>query len=253
MLRCPAVSPEERLRELLSELVETIKASPDPFKVRVREFLDELAELLPQADLEGLQLDVEVLYRLVEVVQKQEEWLVSEAAAFALGRFLAALKARILSENELVVGLLEAWKPIIELEQVTYTEILNAFEYMEGRRKLTLEPGEEELARLLSLEEVAALGILSEKRLMELLEEVRDKLNTLLSGRDMVEYSKAVQGGDFYETYMQAYALSYLSTLGEFDVLYDPFSDEFYVTRAGAEGEFTSIAIHLKKVVDNAN
>ncbi|MEM1509130.1 MAG: hypothetical protein QW291_00350 [Thermofilaceae archaeon] len=245
--------PEERLRELLSELVETIKASPDPFKVRVREFLDELAKLLPQADLEELQLDVEVLYRLAEVVQRQEEWLISEAAAFALGRFLAALKARVLSENELAGGFLEAWKPIVELEQVTYTEILDAFKYSEGKRRFMLESGEEELVRLLSLEEVAALGILSEKRLMNLLEEVRDKLNTLLSGRDIVKYSEAVRGENFYETYMQAYALSYLSTLGEFDVLYDPFSNEFYVARAGVEGEFSSVAIHLKKVVNDAS
>ncbi len=245
------MSAEERLRELLSELVETVKASPDPFKVRVREFLEELARLLPRADLEGLQLDAEVLYRLAEVVQRQEKWLVSEATAFALGRFLAALKVRVLSESELAEGLLEAWRPIVELEQVTYAEILRAFEYVEGSRKFALEP-EEEPAKLLSFDDVAGLGVLSEREFAELLEEVREKLNSLISGRDVVKYSEAVRGGDFYETYVRAYALSYLSTLGEFDVVYDPFSDEFYVARAGAEGEFSSVAIHLGKVVGNA-
>lgn len=247
-------SVEVRLRELLEELVETEKASPDPFKIRVREILEELSELLPYASIEELPLDAEVLLRLAEVVKRQEEWVRGEASTLALGKFIAMLKVKLLGERELALQLLESWRPIVELEQVTFTEIMRAVDYLGSKRKLVLDVEGSGMAGTISIEEMAAMGLLSEYQLDKLLDRVRDKLRSLLSTREMVEYWEVVKGVDRYETYLNAYALSYLATLGEIDILYDPLEGEYYVAkRSSGEGESMSMIVPLKPVERDAN
>ncbi|MEM1567709.1 MAG: hypothetical protein QXI84_04450 [Thermofilaceae archaeon] len=245
------MSAEGRLREILEEIVETLRASPDPFRVRVRELLDELASLLPKLKVEELPLDAELIYRLAEVVRRQEEWLASEASAVALGRLVAALKVHALGERELALQLLGAWRPIVELEQVTFTDILRAVEYMGGRKPRAAFEGGEEQTPVATRELAAELGILSQVELEKVVERVRERLNRLLEVEEAVSYAEAVRGGSSYETYLNAYALSLLASSGEFSVVYDPLADEFYVTRSGG-GEASSLAIPLEQVVEDA-
>ncbi len=248
------MSAEGRLKELLEELLETIRASPDPFKVRVRELLEELAKLLPRLSPSEMPLDAEILYRLAEVVKRQEEWLVSEASTLALGRLVAALKVQVLSERELALQLLSAWRPAISLEQVTFTDMLRAVEYMGGRRpRASFESGGEGVG-VVGLEEAAALGVVSRVELEGAVERVRRRALELLEGSAAARYEDVVRGSDPYETYLNAYALSLLSSAGEFDVVYDPLSDEFYVARGGGEGgEPSSVAVPLARVVGDAS
>lgn len=245
------MSAEGRLRELLEELLETLRASPDPFKVRVRELLEELAGLLPQLTLSELPLDAEIVYRVAEVVKRQEEWLASEASTLALGRLVAALKVQALSERELALQLLGAWKPVISLEQVTFTDMLRAVEYMGGRRpRAVFEEGGEGVG-VVGLEEAVALGVVSQVKIEEAVERVRKRAFELLEKLGAARYRDVVRGSDPYETYLNAYALSLLSGAGELDVAYDPLGDEFYVVRGGS-GEPSSVAIPLAKVVEDA-
>jgi hypothetical protein len=246
------VSAEGRLRELLEELLETLRASPDPFKVRVRELLEELAKLLPQLSPSELPLDAELLYRLAEVVKKQGEWLASEASTLALGRLVAALKVQVLSERELALQLLSAWRPAIALEQVTFTDMLRAVEYMGGRRPRAVFEGGGEPVGVVGLEEAAALGVVSRVKLEEVMERVRRRALELLEGSGAARYAEVVRGADPYETYLNAYALSLLSSAGELDVVYDPLGDEFYVVKGGGGGEPSSVAVPLARVVEGA-
>jgi len=243
---------EARLRELLEEVLETLRASPDPFKVRVREILDELSALLPRAGLEEMPLDAEILFRLAEVVKRQGEWIMGEAGAMALGRLFALLKVKLLDNRELALQLLESWRPIVELEQITFTEIMRALDYLSRRRPRALITEEGWELRAISREEMAALGILSERQLGELLSRVRRRLLRLLSARGVVRYGEAIRGDDRYETYLNAYALSHLASLGEFEIVYDPLEDEYYVTRGTEEGEPVSIVVPLKLVESDA-
>lgn len=243
---------EARLRELLAEVLETLKASPDPFKIRVGKVLDELSKLLPEAEMDEMPLDAEILYRLAEVVKRQEEWIMGEAGAMALGKLFALLKVRLLSERELAFQLLESWRPIIELEQVTFTEIMRALDYLGRRRRLNLTAEEGWALRAISREEMAALGILTERQLGAVIREVRRRLRNMLSTRDTVRYWEVIKGSDPHETYLNAYALSHLASLGEFEVIYDPLEDEYYVTRGVGEGEPVSIAVPLNLVESRA-
>lgn len=246
------MSAEGRLRELLEELLETLRASPDPFKVRVRELLEELAGLLPQLAPSDLPLDAEIVYRLAEVVKRQEEWLASEASTLALGRLVAALKVQVLSERELALQLLSTWRPAIALEQVTFTDMLRAVEYMGGRRPRAVFEGSGEAVGVVGLDEAVALGVVSRVKLEEIIERVRERALELLEKSRAVRYFDVVRGSDTYETYLNAYALSLLSSAGEFDVAYDPLGDEYYVVKGGSGGEPSSVAIPLAKVVEGA-
>jgi len=246
------VSVEGKLRELLEELLETFQASPDPFKVRVRELLEELARLLPQLELSDMPLDAEIVYRLAEVVKRQEEWLASEASTLALGRLVAALKVQVLSERELALQLLSAWRPAIALEQVTFTDMLRAVEYMSGRRPRAVFEGGGEAVGVMGLDEAVALGVVSRVKLEEIIEKVKRRALELLEKSGTARYLDVVSGSDLYETYLNAYALSLLSSAGEFDVAYDPLGDEYYVVKGGSGGEPSSVAIPLAKVVEGA-
>lgn len=246
------MSVEGRLRELLEELLSTLRASPDPFKVRVRELLEELARLLPRLTPSEMPLEAEILHKLAEVVKRQEEWLASEASLVALGRLVAALKVQVLGERELALQLLSCWRPVVSLEQITFTDMLRAIEYMGGRRpRATFEGGEGELG-VVGAEEAAALGVVSRVELDRALERVRRRALELLESSPAARYRDVVRGSDPYETYLNAYALSVLSSAGEFDVIYDPFSDEFYVVRGGGGGEPSSVVIPLSRVVEGA-
>ncbi|MCS7105417.1 MAG: hypothetical protein NZ954_07660 [Thermofilaceae archaeon] len=246
------LSGEGRLRELLEELVETLRVSPDPFKIRVRELLDELASLLPSLKLEDLPLDAEILYRLAEVVKKQWEWLSNEAATLALGRLIAAIKVQALSEKELATLLLQAWKPIVELEQVTFTDILRSIEYMGGRRpRVSFEEGGGEVT-FIDIGKAFELGVLSSIELEKVVSRVRERTLKLVESEGVAKYSDVVKGSDAYETYLNAYALSLLSTTGEFDVVYDPLKGEFYVTRVSSSGGVESVVISLREVIQGA-
>lgn len=251
--RARIMGAEGRLRELLEELVETLRSSPDPFRVRVRELLEELAALLPKLKVEELPLDAELIYRLAEVVKRQEEWLASEASAVALGRLVAALKVHALAERELALQLLRAWRPVVELEQVTFTDVLRAVEYMSGRRPRAEFGRESESLGVASRELAAELGVLSQVEMEKIVGKVRSRLAGLLAEKGVVEYREAVLGGDPLETYLNAYALSILSSAGEFAVVHDPLADEYYVVKgAGGEEGASSVAIPLKRVVEGA-
>ncbi|RLF06101.1 MAG: hypothetical protein DRK00_02640 [Thermoprotei archaeon] len=244
---------ESRLRELLEEVLETLRVSPDPFRVRVREILDELSRLLPEAGLEDMPLDAEILFRLAEVVRRQGEWIMGEAGAMALGRLFALLKVKLLNNHELALQLLESWRPIVELEQVTFTEIMRALDYLGSRRRRALAVEEGWELRAISREEMAALGVLSKRKLSEVLDKVRRRLLHMLSAQDVVRYWEAVKGADRYETYLNAYALSHLASLGEFEVIYDPLEDEYYVTRGVEGGEPVSVVVPLGLVKYDAS
>lgn len=246
------MSAEGRLGELLEELIETLKASPDPFKVRVRELLEELAGLLPRLRAEELQLDAEILYRLAEVVRRQDEWLASEAATLALGKLVAALKVQALSGRELALQLLRAWRPIVELEQVTFTDILRAVEYMGGRRPRAVFEGSGEEVGVLGPEAMAALGLLPQVELERVVERVRRRVGELIKCSGAAKYVDAVAERDAYETYLNAYAISLLSSAGELDVAYDPLSEDYYIVRGGGSGDPSSIVIPLRRVVASA-
>ncbi len=231
------------LKDLLEELVITFRRASDPFKVRVVEILDELAEKLPEISSEELQLDGEIISILARIVREQELWVKREASIASIGKILALLKIKTMNDKSLARELLDSWHPLVDLQQVTFTEILTALSYLEGREEFKL--GE---AEALTVEPAALeLGIDLEK----IIREVEDELESIFKESASIPYGLLVSGRERDEAILRAYALSYLATSGKIVIVYDPLREEYYVEKASSEkGETYSQIVELGRYLN---
>ncbi len=228
------------LKQLLEELINIIKMTSDPFKVRVEEILEELSRALPEMGSEDLQIDGEIISLLAKVVKEQEEWVKREASIAAVGKIIALLKIKALDSKGLAKELLVNWNPIADLSQVTFAEVYLALSYLRSRREYELG---ERIAQ--GFEVIMPEPGVDIKQLMdELEEELADILR-----RGKVPYGEVVRGKDVMDVLLRAYALSCLATMGKVTITYDPLQDEYYVERAG-EGEQYSQVVQLGRYVN---
>ncbi|RLG40797.1 MAG: hypothetical protein DRN78_05070 [Thermoproteota archaeon] len=228
------------LKQLLEELINIIKMTSDPFKVRVEEILEELSSALPEMESEDLQVDGEIISLLAKVVKEQEEWVKREASIAAIGKIIALLKIKALDSKGLAKELLENWNPIADLSQVTFAEVYLALSYLKSKREYEL--GE----RITQGFEVTMPepGVDIKQLMDELEEELADILR-----RGKVPYGEVIRGKDVMDMLLRAYALSCLATMGKVTITYDPLQDEYYVERAG-EGESYSQVVQLGRYVN---
>lgn len=228
------------LKQLLEELINIIKMTSDPFKVRVEGILEELSSALPEMESEDLQVDGEIISLLAKVVKEQEEWVKREASIAAIGKIIALLKIKALDSKGLAKELLENWNPIADLSQVTFAEVYLALSYLKSKREYEL--GE----RITQGFEVTMpeLGVDIKQLMDELEEELADILR-----RGKVPYGEVIRGKDIMDMLLRAYALSCLATMGKVTITYDPLQDEYYVERAG-EGESYSQVVQLGRYVN---
>jgi len=228
------------LKQLLEELINIIKMTSDPFKVRVEEILEELSSALPEMESEDLQVDGEIISLLAKVVKEQEEWVKREASIAAIGKIIALLKIKALDSKGLAKELLENWNPIADLSQVTFAEVYLALSYLKSKREYEL--GE----RITQGFEVTMPepGVDIKQLMDELEEELADILR-----RGKVPYGEVIKGKDVMDMLLRAYALSCLATMGKVTITYDPLQDEYYVERAG-EGESYSQVVQLGRYVN---
>jgi len=228
------------LKQLLEELINIIKMTSDPFKVRVEGILEELSSALPEMESEDLQVDGEIISLLAKVVKEQEEWVKREASIAAIGKIIALLKIKALDSKGLAKELLENWNPIADLSQVTFAEVYLALSYLKSKREYEL--GE----RITQGFEV----IMPEPGvdIKQLMDELEEELADILR-RGKVPYGEVIRGKDIMDMLLRAYALSCLATMGKVTITYDPLQDEYYVERAG-EGESYSQVVQLGRYVN---
>mgnify|MGYP005645934519 CR=1 FL=1 len=240
------MSVSVRLRKLLEEIVETEKASPDPFKINVRRLLDELSLLLPMIKDEDLELDSEILSRLADVVLRQEEWVRERSTTLLIGQLIALLKLRTMDKIDLTLELLNAWNPIVELEQVTLALLIRSLEYLRDRRLYRLPEASEGEARRLSLKDLVSMQMISNGSLEKALRTVMERIMHAFRRIERIDYYDVVRGKNCFETYLNAYALACLASEGKVSITYDPLEDKYYVVRPGDDQAYYSIIVLLR-------
>ncbi len=233
-----------RLRELLEELTETLRKTSDPFKINIKGILDELAEILPYLEYEDLVIDAEILSQIVEVIKEQEEWIRNRSAMLVLGPFIALLKIASLSKQELAKELAAAWHPIVELEQITWTDIMRALNYLSARKKFVFETPETERLKTVSSQDLEELGLMLKFNLEELADKIEAEISEKLAKKGFVDYVEVVKGRNILEVFVKAYVVSYLATAGKFSIAYDPLKEKYYIVKP-SNGEYQSVVIPL--------
>ena len=241
-----SVEARVKLRELLEELTETLRKASDPFKIDIRYFIGELEKILPELTDEDLIVDAEILEQIAEVIKEQEEWVKGRSSLLVLGPFIALLKISTLSKQELAKELANAMHPIIELEQITWTDVLRALNYLSLRKRFVLEEVQGQETKIITGRKLEELGLIAKIDLRKVVEEVEEEIAKKISKNKLVDYSEIIADDEPLKRFFKAYAISYLATMGRISIFYNPLKEKYFIVKAPQNGEYQSIVISLE-------
>ncbi|MEM4289537.1 MAG: hypothetical protein QXQ48_04610 [Nitrososphaerota archaeon] len=239
MSRVVRVSREELMR-MISILGEIESRRLDPFSVDVSSLLARLREIIErERDVETISLDAETLYRVSVVLGLQQRWIRERASSLFIDAGMVYSKIIGSDPKSLVAALLQAWRPIVRLEQVSVDLLLRGYQHflsrpsrgsagLEGAQLAVGKPGA-----------YAAIESQISRELGELLAE-------LSSMGSWVRYWDFINMGS--DKRVRAYLLSYLISRGEADVRINSLTGEIWVKAAekvSEEPRTTSLAVTI--------
>lgn len=211
---------EAEARRELEDILEACRAVEerrmDPFLLDVSHALRTLRRHFPTwRSVEDLCLDARVLNAISRVLQLQEARLRYEAGLFFADPESLVQKVRRTPSRDLAALFLQAWHPVVELEQVTEGLLEMAKRYWDEMQP----PGEETVGPLeepaeIGEEELARIGILSKEGFLRELGELWEELRA----RGPVDYWSFVRREDFTEMVRRAYGVSFLVSYGYAEV-----------------------------------
>jgi hypothetical protein len=228
-------------REKLQRIIEMLTAieshQVDPFMLNVDEILKVVKEYFPDWEKpEDLALDSETIHHLASVIKLQSEWVKSRSTSLYTDPFLLEEKINQAGKDQMLRIFLHAWRPIVELEQISIRSLVEAMRYWE-----TLVPMSErwkELAPdavasgIVSREELVKQRVLSDKVFSEELETFWRELKTAVEakGKDgKMRYWDFI-GADTYEcTVERAFLTSFLITYGYATLEIHPLEELMFI------------------------
>ncbi len=245
-----SVNARVRLRELLEELTESFRKASDPFKIDIKYFIEELRKILPELSDEDLIIDAEILEQLANIIKEQERWVIGRTSMLVLGPFIALLKISTLSKEELAKELAGALHPIVELEQVTWIDVLRGLNYLSTRKRYSLEELREQRVEVATEKDLKELGLLARIDLREIIREVEEKILRHIKHSKVIDYLDVVRDRDIFRSFLRAYAVSYLATTGKISLYYNPLEEKYYIVKACEDGDYQSVVIPFGVVAD---
>lgn len=235
---------ERRLKELLDELIYSIKNASDPFKIDVSRYINELSKLFPYIEEQTLELDAEIIYELANIIRQQEEWLRDKSFLFMLGSLLAILKIKKLDARQLAEELINSWRPIVYEEQITFNEILRGVDYA-SRKIPILKHGLLEEATTISKDNLIFQDFVPKVLIDNIMRKIKKELDEKFKKNDLVEYDKVISVGSLREKYLRALALAFLVRRGIYAIYYDALEERIYIVKNCESSEFESIVTRV--------
>jgi hypothetical protein len=232
----------ERLgREKLQRIIETCKSiegrSLDPFLIDINENIGTVKKFFPEWKIpEDLCLDAETIHQIATIIKLQSEWVKHRSTSLYTDPFLLEDKLRRMDKIELIKTFVKAWRPLIELEQISVHSLAEALKYWESllpieERWKEIPPTEVGLG-IASREELVNEKILRDKAFSEELEnfwhELRNQVkekgeNTRIPYWDFI-------GAETYEiTVYRAFMTSFLVTYGYATLEVHPLEEEMFI------------------------
>ena len=233
-----AKRPKRRAKKELRRIIEFCKSVEtkglDPFLVDVEDLISVIKEYFPNLeDPEDLCLDAETLNEIASVIKMQSEWIKHRATSLYRDPFLVEEKLRSLPAEKIVEVFLEAWRPIVELEQISIHSLSEAMKYWDE-----LAPLDERWQRTdfalretgaATREEMIRQGILSSETFSSELEKLWDELKQASSKGGKVRYWDFIGAETYDETVRRAYLTSFLVTYGYAALEIHPLEEKIFI------------------------
>jgi len=237
-------SKKERIwagREKLQRIIEMCRSveerSLDPFLIDVDEIIHIIKEYFPEWKLpEDLCLDAETIHHLASVIKLQSEWVRHRSTSLYTDPFLLQEKIARIEKEVMVEIFLQAWHPVIELEQISIHSLAEALKYWESllpleERWKEIQPTEVETS-LATREELIKERILRDKAFSEELENFWRELKdyAMKKGENgKIRYWNFI-GAETYEgTLQRAFMTSFLVTYGYATLEIRPLEEEIWI------------------------
>jgi hypothetical protein len=232
---------EKAGREKLARIIETCRSveerSLDPFLIDVNEDISTVKEYFPEWTIaEDLCLDAETIHHLASVIELQSEWVRHRSTSLYTDPFLLEEKLRSLPKEEIEGTFVQAWHPIIELEQISIHSLAEATAYwinllpMNERWK-EKAPAEVQTGSA-SREELLKERILQDKAFSEDLESFWRELKSFVkeNGQDgKIPYWNFIGKETYEETVQRAFMTSFLVTYGYATLEVHLLEEEIYI------------------------
>jgi hypothetical protein len=228
-------------REKLQRIIEMCMAienhTVDPFLLNVDDVIKVVKEYFPQwEEADELNLDSEAIHHLASVIKLQSEWVKNRSTSLYTDPFLLEEKIMQAGKEEMVNVFLEAWHPVVELEQLSLHSLAEAMRYWDG-----LVPIKERWPELAvsevgigftSRDELIKERVLGDKVFSEELEAYWHelKLKVKEKGADGKMFYWDFIGADTYEeTVERAFLASFLISYGYATLVIRPLEEEVFI------------------------
>jgi len=225
---------KEDLRRII-EFCQSVEAKGlNPFLVEVEDLITVIREYFPNwKSPEELCLDAEAINQIATVIRMQSEWIKHRATALYRDPFLVEEKLRNLPIETVARIFLEAWRPIVELEQISIQGLDAAMTYWDALAPLDERWRKTDFMQTetgkATREEMIKTGILSAEAFSAELEKLWAELKETTDKTGRAEYWDFVGADSYNETVKRAYLASFLVTYGYATLDINPLEEKIFI------------------------
>jgi hypothetical protein len=185
---------------------------------------------------EDLCLDAETIHHLASIINLQSEWVKDRSTTLYTDPFLLEEKLRRIGTEEIIETFLRSWRPIVELEQITFHSLTEAKKYWDNLLPLTerwpelVSTGDEK--SVATRKELIEQRILREKTFSEELENFWQELKnkTEEAGKNnKLDYWEFIGAETYEKTAHRAFMASFLITYGYATLEIHPLEEELLI------------------------
>jgi hypothetical protein len=191
----------------------------DPFIVDVDDIIQIVREYFPEwQSPEELCLDAEAVNELASLIKLQSDWVKHRSTSLYTDPFLIEEKIRKMSKIELANIFLKVWHPIVELEQISPNNLIEAIKYWQNLVPLDERWQKTAISEIqtgtATREELYEQRILAEKAFNPQLEAFWEELKQKSEKEGKIRYWDFIGAKSYEETIDRAYMTSFLITYG---------------------------------------
>jgi len=210
---------EEHLQRIIDLCKSVEERGLDPFMVDANNIIAIVRKYFPEWEsMDEFSLDAEAINRLASVIKLQSDWVRHRSTSLYMDPFLIEEKLRKLSRESLARLFLDAWHPIVELEQISAYGLVEAVKYWQN-----LLPLDERWIKTTALrtelgaitrDELIKQRIMAEQAFTEELEVLWRELRQKVGTSEKIRFWDFVGADSYEETSKRAYLTSFLVTYG---------------------------------------